>query len=537
MKQTLITFLFSFLILCAFAQAPEKINYQGVARNNNGDVIPNQVLGLRISIRSGSNSGNIVYQETHSVPTNQFGLFNVELGGGLPVGSYVFANISWGANSYFVQVEMDVTGGTTYINMGTSQLISVPYALYAKTAGNGGTVGPTGPAGPAGPSGIDGQNGNTGATGSTGANGNIGATGATGTNGANGQDGVTGPTGANGQTGATGANGQTGATGSTGATGVNGATGSTGVTGATGPTGPTGTFQSGTNPGDMYYWDGSNWIIIPIGSQGQNLTVCSGVPTWGPCPPVLPTLTTTTITSITSASASSGGNITWDGGAAVTARGVCWSTSTNPTLANSFTTNGTGIGSFSSSIAGLSATTTYYVRAYATNSVGTAYGNELTFSTTAQLVIGDSYGGGIVAYVDGTGIHGFIAAPSDQSASIYWHIDNNNTGVGALGTAIGTGNANTNAIIAAWGNEPNAGRLCYDLVLNGYSDWYLPSKDELNELYINRVAIGGFVAGGYWSSTETSPFGGSIYIQSFVNGAQTSTPLYDTKRVRAIRSF
>jgi plastocyanin len=97
----------------------------------------------------------------------------------------------------------------------------------------------------------------------------------------------------------------------------------------------------------------------------------------------IPTLTTTAISSITSAGASSGGAISLDGGAAVTARGVCWSTSANPTIADAKTTNGTGTGAFVSSITGLAANTTYHVRAYATNSVGTAYGNDVSFTTSA----------------------------------------------------------------------------------------------------------------------------------------------------------
>jgi uncharacterized protein (TIGR02145 family) len=99
----------------------------------------------------------------------------------------------------------------------------------------------------------------------------------------------------------------------------------------------------------------------------------------------LPELTTTTVTSITFNSASSGGNITHDGGAAITERGVCWSTSPNPTIADSISSNGTGSGSFTSSMAGLKAGTTYYVRAYATNSKGISYGNEVGFRTLGTV--------------------------------------------------------------------------------------------------------------------------------------------------------
>ncbi|MEI7830052.1 MAG: FISUMP domain-containing protein [Prolixibacteraceae bacterium] len=95
----------------------------------------------------------------------------------------------------------------------------------------------------------------------------------------------------------------------------------------------------------------------------------------------LPSITTTSTSSITSTSATLGGNISSDGGTAVTARGVCWSTATAPTIANTKTSDGTGTGSFTSSISGLTAGTTYYVRSYATNSAGTAYGNEVSFTT------------------------------------------------------------------------------------------------------------------------------------------------------------
>ena len=97
----------------------------------------------------------------------------------------------------------------------------------------------------------------------------------------------------------------------------------------------------------------------------------------------LPTVTTNTVSGITATSATCGGNVTATGGANVTARGVCWSTSQNPTVSNSHTTDGSGTGTFTSSITGLTANTTYYVRAYATNSAGTAYGEQRSFATTS----------------------------------------------------------------------------------------------------------------------------------------------------------
>ncbi|MBL7884819.1 MAG: hypothetical protein JNL69_12170, partial [Bacteroidia bacterium] len=109
-----------------------------------------------------------------------------------------------------------------------------------------------------------------------------------------------------------------------------------------------------------------------------------------------PTLTTGPITSITDNSAFCAGSITSDGGSAIITRGICWSTSPNPTISNSTTNDGSGIGTFVGYLTGNS-NTLYYVRAYATNSSGTGYGNELSFTT--KLGIGDSYQGGVIAYL------------------------------------------------------------------------------------------------------------------------------------------
>lgn len=102
---------------------------------------------------------------------------------------------------------------------------------------------------------------------------------------------------------------------------------------------------------------------------------------YGPPSVVVPTVTTTAITAITGTTATSGGNVTADGGASVTVRGVCWNTYTNPTTANSHTSDGTGTGSFASSLTPLTGGYTYYVRAYATNSAGTSYGSNVSFTT------------------------------------------------------------------------------------------------------------------------------------------------------------
>ncbi|MCX6188134.1 MAG: DUF1566 domain-containing protein [Bacteroidetes bacterium] len=256
----------------------------------------------------------------------------------------------------------------------------------------------------------------------------------------------------------------------------------------------------------------------------------------------LPSLTTNVLSLIKSTTASCGGDISSDGGSSIIARGVCWSLGSTPTLLNNKTNDGAGFGSFVSAITSLAPNTSYYVRAYATNSTGTAYGNALFFTTYATAV-GDNYLGGVIGYIlqptdpgyDASVQHGLIAAPTDQSTGILWY-NGINMSTAASGTAIGTGNANTNKIVAAQGAGSYAASICFDLNLGGYSDWYLPSKDELLRLYTNRVAIGGFINSNYWTSSET----GGIYSAWAVFWA-AGTPIGTTKDnsfwVRAIRSF
>lgn len=137
MKKLILTFIAALTILTMMAQAPQEINYQGVARDNTGAILATQPIGLRITIHQTTATGPTVYQETHSTTTNQFGLFNITVGSGTVV-SGSFSSIDWGTDSYFIEVEMDETGGTSYQPMGTSQLVSVPYALYAETSGTAG---------------------------------------------------------------------------------------------------------------------------------------------------------------------------------------------------------------------------------------------------------------------------------------------------------------------------------------------------------------------------------------------------------------
>ncbi len=135
MKKYLILILIVKLFsLSVFAQAPQGLNYQAVAYNASGVAVTNQLLGVRLSILDGSATGTLVYQETQNPTTDNTGLFSIVIGNGTVV-SGTFSTINWGNGSKWLKTEIDITGGTNYVVMGTSQFMSVPYALYANTAG------------------------------------------------------------------------------------------------------------------------------------------------------------------------------------------------------------------------------------------------------------------------------------------------------------------------------------------------------------------------------------------------------------------
>lgn len=122
------------LATCTFAQSPQQFNYQGVARDAGGNILANQAISVQFSLHDASPTGTVEYQETHALTTNQFGLFNTAVGSGTVV-SGTFSAIDWGSASKYLQVELDPAGGSSYVDMGTSQLLSVPYALYAENGG------------------------------------------------------------------------------------------------------------------------------------------------------------------------------------------------------------------------------------------------------------------------------------------------------------------------------------------------------------------------------------------------------------------
>ena len=258
----------------------------------------------------------------------------------------------------------------------------------------------------------------------------------------------------------------------------------------------------------------------------------------------LPVLTTNSIVSVKATTADCGGNISDIGGSSVITRGICWSISPNPTTElNSKTIDGSGTGTFTSFLIGLTIGTKYYVRAYATSSIGTAYGNENSFTVAAM---GSIFENGYVFYLDGNG-HGMICALTDLSTIYPWSkggYPSPPRKTNATGSTVGTGKSNTLKIISIEGSSGSyAAYACYNLTPVGV--WFLPSRAELLLIYTNlkKNGIGGFIDTYYWTSTECpDSYGGGygwLYAESnsFNIGYSSCEDKTDSRNVRAVRDF
>jgi hypothetical protein len=522
MKKLLLSFVAAVtLSFSSLGQAPEGFKYQAVVRDAGNATINNQAVGIRMTIFQGSVGGTTVYSETFATYTNAYGLVNVQIGNG-SVLSGTFSNIDWANGPFIMETAIDVTGGTNYSVMGSSQLLSVPYALYAKTSGNG--LGPLGPQGIQGPAGLDGTNGTNGIDGidgATGPQGPAGLNGTDGTNGTNGisayqtwlglgnvgtetdfinsltgpqgiqgtagNDGATGPqgpagsNGTNGQSayeiavangyigteaqwltslqGATGATGATGAQGLTGVTGPQGSAGPTGLTGAAGAQGPIG-LTGATGP------QGPAGLTGATGPQGPaGLTGATGAQgpigltgATGPQGPAGPT----GLTGATGATGPAGAD--GQGGVTTAGSGI----------------NVTGAGTVASP--------------YVVSTTEPTY----TIGLWPEL-------GGYVFWVSADGKHGLVAETVNQGSSDWYGAQN---------------------LIS----NPSS----HSLDGQRYRDWRMPTKYELNEMYLQRVAIGGF-ANYYWSSTEVDY--SYAWVHNFADGSQFSLYKVNGILVRSVRAF
>ena len=422
MKGSILFLFFSMIHVIGFGQAPDLISYQAIIRNSNNELVSNVSVGMRISILRGSAADVLLYQEEHSEKTNLNGLVYLNIGSGAPLFG-TMSGIDWSKGPFYVKSETDPTGGKNYTLVVVSRLLSVPFSIYAKSAEK--VTGPLTELDPLfnasiskgitavdtaywnkklssftekdplfnasiskGITAVDTAYWNKKLSSFTERDPLFGASiskGITAVDTAYWNKKLSSFTESDPLFNASIAKGITAADTalwnsesdplfnasiSKGITSVDTASWNQKV----------GLPQTGNNAGDILFWNGTAWVKIQQGLPGQGLFLSqTGIPMWSG--PAFATLTTNVATSVTNITAISGGNITSDGGTPVTARGICWSTSPNPTVANDSTRNGVGTGTFSSNISDLLGSTTYYVRAYAVNTTGLSYGNQITFTT------------------------------------------------------------------------------------------------------------------------------------------------------------
>jgi hypothetical protein len=467
------TFLFAGLFaVVSYAQTniPQLVSFSAVVRDANNQPLVNTPVSIRLTFKEGGQNGPLVYCALHQNTTNQNGFISLQLNrnvlgtgcNGAP--STAFQNIPWENGGFWMEVEYQTVPGSPFVNLGQLELASSFYAFAAGTAeriagfdlsgANNGdvlTYNITTQQWEAMPP----SGGGTGFSGNYNDLTNAPALAPVATSG-NYNDLSNTPT------------------IPTVPTNVSAFNNDAGYVTALNDDDPTNEIQqlSVSATGDTMRLQNGGFVIIP-GLSAANT------------PAQLATLSTTAASSITAISAVSGGNITNNGGATITARGVVWSTSQNPTLASNLgsTNDGSGTGSFTSNLSGLTATTTYYVRAYATNSAGTAYGNQVSFTTT-------SGGGGIVHC---TGAPTTVVDVTNPTTGKIW-MDRN---LGASQAATSSTDANSYGDLYQWGRRAD-GHQCrtspttatlsstdqpahgdFILANSGNYDWRSPQNDNL----------------------------------------------------------
>ena len=544
---------FLFIILClsigTYAQAPQQLSYQAVVRNNNNVLVANSNVSVSISIAKDSANGTVVFTELHSTTTNANGLFSISIGTGLyQTGS--LSAINWASGVYYIKSQIDPNGGLNFTIAGASQLLSVPYALYAANGNtNGNNAGD-----------MQYWDGTKWAILSAGSNGSV----MTICNGVPTWGGC--PTSGLPVVQTISATPSVDRAPGTGSGAIISAGGSPitaeGLCWSMSPNPTLGNdnYASATalSP-DTFFVNifamtsySTTYYVRAYAtnsygtSYGNQLTLTTIANPYVS----IPTLQTLSATApINGNSGIAYGYLTNVNGAFPSSQGFCWSANPNPTIADSIATGlFTTQDSFYANYTSMAAGGTYYLRAFATNSAGTGYGNQVTVTVPnsgfKNFYIGESYGGGIIFYIDGTGQHGLIAANSDAEggAMIPWDVSVNSTyaTTNATDTTIGGGLANTNTIISVLGVGTYAAFIASQPV-NGFSDWYMPSKAELELIYANltQVGLGNMQQNYYWSSSEADK--NEAWAESFFSPLSSTNPFKDAKSssafVRPIRKF
>lgn len=518
----------------AWSQVPEKMSYQAVIRNISNELVISQEVGMQVSILQGSANGAAVYVETQIPTTNGNGLVSIEIGGeDAMVLTGSFSNIDWSDGPYFIKTETDPSGGTSYTISGTSQLLSVPYALHSGSSDF--LIGEitesqisdlqnylTGEADPV----FEAWDKSTGISITESQISNL-------------QNYLT--------------------TESDPAVSAN--------------------FDlSGAATGDLLQFDGTKWVKVtpdyltsytetdPVFSSSASggITATDTI-NWNTAfgwgnhasagyTPITRTLTINetshdlsadwswnvgTVTGIATVNGISGGTITTSGTIGLTGQALALH---NLSTSGMIARTGAGTVAGRTIIAGTGITVT--------NGNGVS-GNPAIAAKTYN--IGDFAHGGIVFWVDTTGQHGLVCAKTDQSTGVRWYAGTHGN-TQAKGDGPYAGKANTYIIIAAQvaigdDNYTYAARICNELQITEgsktYGDWYLPSKVELNLMWLNKsiidataIANGGsaFASANYWSSLEY--VSNHAWLQNFDSGNQYySNKLNTTYRVRAVRAF
>jgi hypothetical protein len=491
MKKTYTLLLLLLATVSILAQSPEKMSYQAVLRDASNTLLTNQEVGMQISILQTTITGTAVYIETQTATTNINGLVSIAIGSG--TSSDTFSAIDWSAGPYFIKTATDPSGGSSYTITGTSQIMSVPFALYAKTSGS---------------SEANATNISSNTTDIT-------------TN----TTAITANTAKVGYTEAL-VSGNTAVVGNSAKVGITTDQASE-ITTNTAKTGVTSDQSTAitTNTAKVGYTE----ALVSANTDVAANTLKAGY--------------TEALVSANTAVAANTLKVDTDA-TSVNAAGA---------LMDSEVTDLAGIKALQISTLQVIPSEGAFVDGDKTKLDGT---DALIASLEARIAdlesvtpatVGDSRAGGVVFWVDPTdNTHGLVCVIEDQSSAIRWY-NGEYTTTGATGTAIGTGSANTTAIITEQGTPEisYAAGLARAYRGGGYTDWFLPSKDELNEMYQNKATInttatanGGsnFTDNLYWSSTEIDV--NVAWNQFFFNGFQG----YNGKNVannsvRAVRAF